>query len=60
MAQDKGDLFLAAQVGKPVPGENAFDGNGHVHVFSIRSYRFEEQFWAARHISVQENFSLPV
>ena len=40
MTQDKGDISLAAQVGQPVPGEDALYGDGHV--LSVRGNRLEE------------------
>jgi len=30
VAEDEGDLFLLAEVGEPVPGEQARAGDGHV------------------------------
>lgn len=44
------DVLFGAQVGEPVPGEDAL--HGHRHVFSVRGYRFEEPLRATGHISV--------
>jgi hypothetical protein len=58
MAEDKGDFLLGAEIGEPVPGEDALDGDGHV--LSVRRDGFEEQLRTARHIAVQENLAVSI
>jgi len=42
MSQDKGNLFLSAEVGEPIPGEDTF--NGYDKAVAVGSNGLEERF----------------
>jgi hypothetical protein len=56
VAQDEGDTFSGAQVSDPVPGEDAFDGDGDVVTVGCDSS--EEWFRLSGDVSVK--YDLPV
>src|SRR6185369_7713233 len=58
MTQDEFNAFLAAKVGKPVPGEHAF--NAHHELVTERRYCLEKGFWRAVNIAVQEHVPLRI
>ena len=58
MSEDEGDVVFGAEVGQPVPGEDALDA--YDDIFSKRFDGFEERFGASLHVPVQNDFSFEV
>src|SRR4030095_11218101 len=56
MSQDKGNIFLRAEVGEPISGEDTF--HGHDEAVPVGSDGFEKGFWRRFHIAVHKH--LPV
>ena len=55
VAQDEGDSLPGAQVGEPVPGEDALDGDDEV--LPVGGDRLEEGLRAGLHVAVQEDLT---
>jgi hypothetical protein len=55
---NKGDVFLCAEIGDPVPGEHAF--NGHSDVFPITFDGFKEDLGVSSDIALKDDVSLLV
>ena len=55
MAQNKGDVFLGAQIRDPVPGEHAFYSNDDI--FPERLYDIEQGFPVGFYIAVKHDLS---
>src|SRR2546426_9031243 len=53
MTENKGDALARAEIGEPVPGENAF--NGDDDLISKRSDRFQKRIWIRLHIAMKNN-----
>ena len=58
VAQDKENVLLATQIGKPVLGEDTLYGNPDV--FSARRNRTEGTIAGASHVSVQQDLALRI
>jgi len=58
VSEDKRDVVFGAEVGQPVPGEDAFDTDDDI--VSKRFDGFEERLGAGRHVSVQDDLSFAV
>ena len=58
VSEHEGDALARAQVGQPVPGEDALDG--HDEVVSVRRDGSQEAFWVAGQIAVQQHLALRV
>jgi hypothetical protein len=56
MPQDEGKALTAAQVGKPTPGEETFDGNHHIR--TIGRNGVEERFRAGLHLAVEHALAI--
>jgi hypothetical protein len=56
MAQDKGNTLLGAEIGQPVPGEEAFDANHQVR--PVRCNRLEKGPRGCLHIPMQKDLSI--
>ncbi len=56
VAEDEGDAFGGAEVGKPVPGEDALDG--HDEALAIRSDRLQKRFGVRRQVLVDEHLAV--
>ena len=56
VAQDELDSFLGAQIGQPVPAEDAFDG--HDQVLAVGLDGFQESLGTGAEVTVQQNLSL--
>jgi hypothetical protein len=56
MPQDKSQALLCAQVGEPIPGQQALDGHDEPH--AVRGDGLEKGFWSGLHVAVQQDFSL--
>ncbi len=53
MTEDKGDVFLCAEISDPVPGEDAF--NGHHDVFPVSFDGFKEDFGVGSDIALKDD-----
>src|SRR4029453_6200590 len=58
VAQDELDSFLRAQIGQPVPAEDAFDG--HDQVLAVGFDGFEESLGTGAEVTVQQNLPLGI
>ena len=58
MAEDEGDVLPGAQVGEPVPGEDALDGDDEV--VAVGRDGCEEPLGVARDVPVQEDLAVLV
>ena len=58
VAEDEGDAFGGAEVGEPVPGEDALDGDDEVVAIG-RDY-LEERFGVRRQVLVDEHLAVAV
>ena len=58
MTEDKGNIFLFAEISQPVLGEHALCTDDHV--FPVWFYSPEKGFGICPNIPVQNSFSLPV
>ena len=58
MTEDKFDAFLAAEIGKPVPGEHAFHADHQV--VAERRYRPEKGFRRAGDVAMQKHIALRI
>ena len=58
VAEDEGDTFVSAQIGEPIPGEDALAGDDEV--VAIRGHGREERFGRGLHVAVQQHFALRV
>jgi hypothetical protein len=58
VTEDKGDVFLCAEIGDPVPGEDAF--NRYNDIFSISFGGFKEDLWIRSDIALKDDVSLLV
>jgi hypothetical protein len=56
MAKDKGDLLLSAEIGKPIPGKDAFNGNNDI--LAIGSNGLKEDLRLGLDIPMQEDLAL--
>src|SRR5262245_16664502 len=56
MPEDKRNAFARAQVGEPVPGEDAFDTDDQV--LPIGRNGLEKRFWASRHVPMHQDLAL--
>jgi hypothetical protein len=56
MTKDEGNALTAAQVGKPIPGEDTFDG--HHHTLTIGRDGVEKRFRAGFHIAVEHDLAI--
>jgi hypothetical protein len=54
MSQDKGDILLRAEVGDPVPGKDAFNGNDDV--LTIRGDGFQKYVGISFDVPMQNDF----
>jgi len=55
VAEDEGDPLGAAQVGEPVPGEHALDGNHEI--FPVRRDSLEERLRGRPEVAVQQDLA---
>jgi hypothetical protein len=55
MTEDEGDAFVGTEVGEPVPGEHAFDGDDET--LSIRGNGFEESLRVGFHVTVKQRLT---
>ena len=58
MTEDELDTFFTAKIGKPVPGEHAFDTDHQA--IAVRSNDLEKVFRTATDVAVDEDRSFPV
>lgn len=58
VSEDEGDPFLGAEVGKPVPGEDALDG--HHDILTVRSDDAQEMLWGGEAIAIDAHLALRV
>ncbi len=58
VAEDELDAFPAAQIGEPVPGEDALDGNDEV--VAVGGDGFEERLGAAPEILLEQDLAFAV
>ena len=58
MAEDKGHAFAGTQVGEPVPGKDAFDGDDEI--LPIGGNGLEKRLWAGLHIAVHQDLAVLV
>jgi len=56
VSQDEGNVFLSAEIGEPLPGEEAFHGD-HQSV-PIGGNSLEEGFGSGFHLAVQQDFTV--
>jgi hypothetical protein len=56
VAKDKRNTFARAEVGEPVPGENAFDTDDQI--LTIGRNGLEKHLWTGFHIAMEQ--ALPV
>jgi hypothetical protein len=56
MAEHKGNLLLAAQIGDPIPGEQGL--NGDHHIGPKRRQRFEQELLVGRNLRLQDGAGL--
>jgi hypothetical protein len=56
MTQDELNAFLGAQIGQPVPAEDAFDGNAQVSTIGIDG--FQERLGTGAKVTVQQDLPL--
>ena len=55
MAQDEGDIFLGAEISKPIPDEHAFDRDDDI--FLVGGNGMEEGFWRGFSVAVEDGFA---
>jgi hypothetical protein len=55
MAEDEGDLLAGAQIGKPVPGEDALDGDDQI--LPVRGDRAEEDLRVAADVLIEQDLA---
>ena len=53
MPQNKGDTFTVAEIGQPVPGEDAFDGDDDI--LAEGSDRFQKRIRIRRHVPMKND-----
>jgi hypothetical protein len=58
VSQYKGDVFVGTQIGEPVPGEDALDGNDEV--IAERRDGPQERFGGGLQNAVQQDLAVPV
>ena len=58
MSKDKGNAFAGAEVGQPVPGEDAFDADDQI--VPVGRDGLEKWLWAGWHIPVHQNLAILV
>lgn len=58
MAQDEGDLLLGTEIGEPVPGEEALDGDDEVG--AVRSNGLEKGRGICGEVTVDQDLPFPV
>jgi hypothetical protein len=56
VAQDKRNVFLCAEVGNPIPGEDTLNGNDNI--FSERSDRLEKDVGVCFDVPMQNDLPL--
>jgi hypothetical protein len=56
VSQDKGNIFLSAEIGEPLPGEDTF--NGHDKAVAVGSNGLEKRFRSGFHIAVYEHLAI--
>ena len=58
MSEDEGDVFLAAEVGEPVPGEDALDADDHIGAVGLDGLQKWSRF--GFDVVVQNDFAVAV
>ena len=58
MSENEFDAFFSTQIGDPIPGEGAFDGNDKI--VSVSFYSFQESVPVCFDVPVEENLPLAV
>jgi hypothetical protein len=56
VSQDEGNALFRAEVGEPIPGEDAFHGDDEA--VTIGSNGLEKGFGSGFHIAVQQDFTV--
>jgi len=58
VSEDEGDIVFGAEIGQPIPGEDAFDTDDDI--FPKRFDGLEKLFGPGLHVPVQDDFPFEV
>jgi hypothetical protein len=58
MPKHTGHAFASAEVGQPIPGQEAFDADDQLG--PVGRNGLEKWLWARRHVSVHQHLPIPV